>query len=247
MVINSNISTPQSRYICCDLEKIYLRTSLDRYEYIRLSISILPQQIIDAYNLLGFLQNGYVYCEIQWGMYGLPQAVRLAYNELVRQLETHGYDPCRHTPGIWRHKWRPIPFSPVVKTFWYEICGWAHAEHLVNTLQQYLTLKMDRAGTLYCGITLKWDYTRNTVNLIMTGYINAELLKYYHPKLHKPQHRPYLWKKHQYGQNTQYAKPADSSLKLDANGIKHIQKVIEALIYYARAIDSTMLMAINSI
>ena len=49
----------------------------------------------------------------------------------------------------------------------------------------------------------------------------------------------------QYSQTTLYAKPATP--KLDAEGIKHIQKVIGTLMYYACAIDSNMLMAINAI
>ena len=91
--------------MCGDLGNFYLGTPLYRYKYIRLSIKILPQRIIDAYNLLGIVHNGYVYCEIQRGVYGLPQAGKLAYNQLVRQLDPHGYVPCCHTPGLWRHKW----------------------------------------------------------------------------------------------------------------------------------------------
>ena len=52
LVINSTISTPRARYMCCDLNNFYLGTPLDRYEYIRLSIKILQQKIIDAYNLI---------------------------------------------------------------------------------------------------------------------------------------------------------------------------------------------------
>ena len=85
-------------------------------------------------------------------MYGLPQAGKLAYNQLVRKLEPHGYAPCCHTPGLWRHKWRPILFSLVVDDFGVKYVGRAHAEHLVTTLRKYHTLKTDWAGTLYCGI-----------------------------------------------------------------------------------------------
>ena len=81
----------------------------------------------------------------------------------------------------------------------------------------------------------------------MPGYIEAALLKYQHPEPRKPQHAPHKWDKPQYGQTTQYAKTVDKKLQLYAEGIKHIQKVIGTLIYYAHAIDSTMLMAINAI
>ena len=81
----------------------------------------------------------------------------------------------------------------------------------------------------------------------MPGYIKKTLLKYQHPEPCKPQHAPHKWDKPQYGQTTQYTKPVDTTPKLDTEGIKHIQKFIGALLYYACAIDSTMLMAINAI
>ena len=107
--------------------------------------------------------------------------VNLAYNQLVRQLDPYGYAPCCHTPELWRHKWRPILFPMVVNNFGMKYVGWAHAENLVTTLRKYHTFKTDWEGTLYCIITLKWDYTRHTVNLSMLGYINAALLKHQHP------------------------------------------------------------------
>ena len=42
-----------------------------RYEHIRISISLLQDAIMKKYNLEVMEQNGYMYCEIQLGMYGL--------------------------------------------------------------------------------------------------------------------------------------------------------------------------------
>ena len=81
----------------------------------------------------------------------------------------------------------------------------------------------------------------------MPGYIKAALFKYQYPEPRKPQHAPHKWEKPQYGQTKQYAKPVEKTPKLDAEGIKHIQKVIGTLLHYARTIDSTTLMAINAI
>ena len=50
--------------------------------------------------------NGFVYVEIRKGMYGLPQAGRLANDQLVAKLAPHGYHPCPLTPGLWRHSKR---------------------------------------------------------------------------------------------------------------------------------------------
>ena len=45
-----------------------------RYEYMRLPIDIIPDEIIQQYQLLPLVHNGYVYMEIRQSMYILPQA-----------------------------------------------------------------------------------------------------------------------------------------------------------------------------
>ena len=64
---------------------------MTRYEYLQLSITIIPQDFIDQYNLLPLVRNGYFYIEIQRGMYGLPQAGICVNNKLTERLEPKGY------------------------------------------------------------------------------------------------------------------------------------------------------------
>jgi hypothetical protein len=108
---------------------------MSRYEYMRLSINIIPQEIIEAYNLMPFVHNGHVYIEIQRGMYGLPQAGIIANQLLTRRLIPRGYYQCRHTPGLWRHQWRPIVFSLVVDDFGISYVGQEHATHLIQAIE----------------------------------------------------------------------------------------------------------------
>ena len=77
---NSVISTPNVRYACADVKNFYLNTPLDRYEYMRMPIKLIPQEFIEMYDLTAKVKNGYVYIEIQKGMYGLPQAGILLTN-----------------------------------------------------------------------------------------------------------------------------------------------------------------------
>ena len=50
-----------------------------------------------------------------------------------------------------------------------------------------------------------------------------------------------------YGAKVQYAKEGDKSPKLDAKGKLFIQQVTGTFLYYARAVDATMLMALSTI
>jgi hypothetical protein len=82
----------------------------------------------------------------------------------------------------------------------------------------------------------------------MPGYVEAALHRFQHPEPSRPQHAPHEWIPPTYGSTTpQAARPLDDSPILPSEDIKRIQKVVGTLLYYARAIDSTMLVALNDI
>jgi hypothetical protein len=94
--------------MCTDAKDFYLNTVMHRKEYMWIPISLLPVSAIRAYTLQSLLVNGRVLFEISKGIYGLPQAGRLAYNQLVNHLPPHGYRPVPRTPGLWKHDTRPV-------------------------------------------------------------------------------------------------------------------------------------------
>jgi hypothetical protein len=63
---------------------MYLETPLDRYEYMKMRLTLFPTDIIEYYKLMDKDLNGCIYMEIQKGMYGLPQAGILA-NKLLKE------------------------------------------------------------------------------------------------------------------------------------------------------------------
>jgi hypothetical protein len=97
ILINSTLSTEQAEMMMMDIKNYYLGTPLPRYEYMRLPLAIIPDEVIQKYNLTDKAVDGWVYLEIRKGMYGLKQAGLLA-NQLIQQrLEPYGYYPARHT------------------------------------------------------------------------------------------------------------------------------------------------------
>ena len=105
---SSTISTPGAKFGGADIKNMYLETPLDRYEYMRMPISLFPPDIIKHYQLESKIRKGYVYMEIRKGMYGLPQAGILANKLLKKRLAKHGYYELPHTPGLFTHDSRPI-------------------------------------------------------------------------------------------------------------------------------------------
>ena len=62
---NSVLSTPNAKYACIDIKNMYLATLLDRFEYMRISINIIPNKFIQAYNVYLFIKNGHIYMQIE--------------------------------------------------------------------------------------------------------------------------------------------------------------------------------------
>eukprot|EP00957_Ditylum_brightwellii_P066150 5019410-Ditylum_brightwellii.AAC.1 len=81
---------------------------MERKEYMKLPIDLIPEEIITQYNIKEKERKGWVYIRIEKGMYGLPQASILANKQLTKALKPFGNCQCQHTPGLWRHKWRSI-------------------------------------------------------------------------------------------------------------------------------------------
>ena len=110
-------------------EDFYLGTPMERYEYMRIPLFMLPAATIEQYNLLPSVHNGHAFVEIQRGMYGLPQAGRLANDQLVKFLAPHGYHPAALTPGLWTHTSRDIIFSLVIDDFGVRYTSQTDANH----------------------------------------------------------------------------------------------------------------------
>ena len=158
---NSVLSTDGARYMCLDIKNFYLTAALDYYEYMKIPLALFPEWIKHQYNLDTHARDGFVFLEIRRAVWGLPQAGILANKLLRKRLKPHGYYECINTPGLWRHKTRPITFSLVVDDFGVKYVGKEHADHLINclTMETY-KLTEDWAGDLYCGISLRWNYEK---------------------------------------------------------------------------------------
>jgi hypothetical protein len=121
-------------------------------------------------------------------------------------------------------------------------------EHLYNSLRaEAYNIVKDRASDLYCGINLKWNYPKGYVNLSMPKYIMKQLTCYSHPTPLKPQHCPFAPNPVTYRRNNQAPNPTDNSPLLDNASKKCIQQVVGSFLYYARAVNPTILMALSNI
>ena len=95
---------------------------------------------------------------------------------------------------------------------------------------------------------LDWNYELGYVDISMPGYVQAALHKFQHKPPSRPCRSPHKWNTPVYGRTTQFAKEPDSSGQLSQKAdITRIQSIVGTFLYYARAVDSPMLPALNEI
>jgi hypothetical protein len=95
-------------------------------------------------------------------------------------------------------------------------------------------------------MTLKWDNNKFIYDISMHGYVSNILSKFQHDSPKHPQHTPSQYITPVYGAKTQYAK-RDETPPITAQQCLTIQKLTETVLYYARAVDPTVLMPLNDI
>ena len=248
LLLNSVISTPGAKFMTMDISDFYLMTPLKRKEYLRMKLSNMPDAIQNQYNLKELATaDGHVYLAVKRGMYGLPMAGILAQELLEKRLNAHGYQQSKFTPGLWTHKWRPICFSLIVDDFGVKYVGKEHADHLKSVIEEHYKVTADWEGKRYLGLTLDWDYVLRQVHLSMPDYVPDALTRFKRERPRKFQNAPHTSTPIIYGAKQQFAKEEIESEKLDDDGKLFVQQVLGTFLYYGRAVDSTMLVALSSI
>ena len=81
----------------------------------------------------------------------------------------------------------------------------------------------------------------------MPQYVAKALDKYNHPSPICPQHAPHRWTQPAFGQKIQYASMENTHETLDAKGKQRVQLVVGTFLFYGRAVEPTVLTALNDI
>ena len=136
--------------------------------------------------------DGCLHFEIGKGMYGIPEAGRLANDLLRARLKKHGYIEATHTPGYWKQIWYPISWTLIFDDFGFKYTNKRHVDELLKIMSQQYVMKMDWEGTSFVGITLKWNYEGELwVELSLPGYIDKILARFCHLQPKRPQESPH--------------------------------------------------------
>jgi hypothetical protein len=127
ILLNSVISTTNTKFMTIEIKDFYLNTPMECPEFMQLKFSHLPDNIIKLYKLRDLAHDSYVFVRIQKGMYGLLQAGKIAQELLEKRLQANGYNQSKINPGFWMHSWCPICFALCVDDFGIKCIGKSHA------------------------------------------------------------------------------------------------------------------------
>ena len=143
LLLNSVVSTKGEKFTTADIKDFFYASFLPDPEYMKIKLKIIPQEIIDQYQLQDLEENGWVYMKIMKGMPGLKQSDRLANERLVHHLAPYGYALVQHTPSLWKHESNGILFALVVDDFGIKSTSESATSHLLQSLRYNLVTILD--------------------------------------------------------------------------------------------------------
>jgi hypothetical protein len=235
-----------AKFMTIDIRDFYLGTPLDRYEYMWVPVKHLPMATRDKYNLHGLIKDGKALAEVHKGIYGLKQAGRLAQLRLLAHLAAHGYHQAEHTPCLFIHDTLSIKFVLTVDDFGVKYHSEEDVSHLILCLEELYTIRVDWSGTKFVGFTILHDVIRRTITISMPGYMQRAVTRFNtlgmadNPGEHVPLYRRGRL-------DGQALPPDDVSPPLSPQRAKRIQEITGVVLYYARAVDPTLLTACTKV
>lgn len=239
--------------MAADITDYYLGTPLLRPEYMRMQRKQVSAEIIEEYGYEKYFVDDMLYFQINKGMYGLPQAGLLAQQRLVAHIAQHGYTQSDTVPCLFRHATNGVTFVLVVDDFGIKYTNTEGRDHLLATLRLLYKITVDMDTTTanttvisYLGMTVTHDRTNETITCSMPGYIDKVLTRFREWAGTRKVQSPGIYNVPQYGTRVQYATEDDTE-PLSKRDVKTLQEIVGSVLYYARAVDPTMLTATNHI
>ena len=102
-------------------------------------------------------------------------------------------------------------------------------------------------ATVYIGIKLDWDYVKIPVTFSMPNYVRKDFHRIQNILMGGKEYSPHICAPIQYGQKIRYTDSLDAAEYLSYKETNFIQQVSGNLLYYAIAIDKTILPALSDI
>ena len=119
--------------------------------------------------------------------------------------------------------------------------------NLLNALKQVYQIYTERTGANCICLNINWKYSKKYADISIPLHVMNAIQKFQHTPPERKHHAPQEWTELVYGKKIQYALLPSILPVLDKVGTRRIQGITWNFLYYARAVDPLMLLAINKI
>ena len=247
ILLNSVLSTPDACLSTLDAKMMHSESLLKDPQCMRFKLSQIPEDFQKQCNLHALVDtHGCVHARIDGALCGLAEAGRIANQDVADHLAKFGCHECKFTPGLFTHETRPIQFSLTVDDFAVKWINRSDFDHLLQSLETKHAMTCDMDGKQCVGMYLDWNYEKREVVCSMDQYIQDALseLEVTKPKQHfkGPSKSPSI----NCGARIQHVED-DPGEPLSPEQTKFIQRVIGKFLFMARAVDNTLLHALNDL
>ena len=77
LIFNSVLSTKNAKFMCAEIANFYINNPMNRYEYIKLPMDIIPEEIIQQYNLRNLAHKVFYIWKSKKACMGYPRQAKL--------------------------------------------------------------------------------------------------------------------------------------------------------------------------
>ena len=226
---------------------MHLETKLPNPRCVRFKLKQIPTAIQEQCQLDEHVdQRGFVHARMDMAWCGLKESGRLAGDDMRAHLAAHGHHKSKFTPGFFTHATRPILFALVVDDFGVKCKNSEDFQHLRDCPSLRCNMKADMGAEQCAGIDLVWDCKERSLCCSVDECVTTMLEEFKHvlPKQHH--HGPLKAIAPKFGTKVQHVED-DNSRPLQPTETKETQKTVGKFWFLARAVDNTILHALNEL
>ena len=232
-----------------DVTDFYLGNDMPSPEFIIIHTSLFSPATIAKLNITPFIQHDkhgkpFFYARCDKTMYGFKQAGFHANQQVTTLLLAHGYYQLQ--PCLFTHTLDPIFFALIADDYGIKHHDIAHYHRLVNALSTKCHVKAHPIATTFLGLTIDHDRTARTITTSMPDYV-PKMLRRYRPDGVKHASSPSMYVPPVYGSTAPQLPTTDLSAPASPAEAAELQQIIGSALYYARAMDTTILEVVTTL
>jgi hypothetical protein len=238
--------------LTADIKDFFLNTIMDTPHYFSEKLEDIPEEIIREYDLeklkyTDFKNVDRIMFEVNKGLYGLPHASRMAQIQINQHLKKFGFFECDNTPCLYRNQSGSVYFTLVVDDFCIYYRTRQDAENLIKVIEQEYILTTDWDCKSYLGMNIVFKEDHSDVSISIPGYVERAIKRFLPENSTNTRKSPSIYISYKFSENNSEFDQLDPDPKVDNLEFKWLQQLVGTFLYYARAVDPSIIVAVTKL